>query len=60
MFFDYVNKVRYSKKVPKIYNIIIDDMFSEKRETFGEYSKLFLTKNINWKYEKDFYQCAVY
>jgi hypothetical protein len=56
MFFDYVNKVRYSKKVPKIDNIIIDDMFSEKRETFGEYSKLFLTKNINWKYEKE-YRC---
>lgn len=57
MFFRQATEMKYSKKIPKLKNIIVEDLLLQKYETFEEFKKIFVTKSYDWKYEEE-YRCV--
>lgn len=57
MFFQQAIEIKYSKEIPKLKNVIVEDLLLQKDETFEEFKKIFETKNDNWKYEEE-YRCV--
>lgn len=53
-FFKHPIKIKYSHKIPKLKNYLINDLCLTNHNALQELRLLFHTKSIDWKYEQEF------